>query len=47
MNVTTKQLLTLLLMTLTMAVILALLPEQPVNRDQANVPASLVSQISE
>lgn len=47
MNVTTKQLISLLLMTLTMAVILAMLPEHPADQDPTQTTTSLARQLTE
>ncbi len=43
-NVTLKQIITLLLMTAAMALILVMMPEQPVPADQAETGVSLVEQ---
>lgn len=47
MNMTTKQLISLLLMTITLAVILALLPEHPTGTAQNQITTHLAGQASE
>lgn len=47
MNVTIKQLITLLLMTATLAVVLALLPENPAGSVQPQTTTDLTRQVAE